>query len=64
MSKPSPTSIRLPDDLREWLDAKAKAERRNMTAQLLRILEQAKQAEPDYDFAKDPEYQDEDEGAA
>lgn len=37
--------FRVPMDLRQWLDAKAKAERRHMTGQLLHILEQAKQAD-------------------
>lgn len=37
--------FRVPMDLREWLDTKAKAERRHMTGQLLHILEQAKQAD-------------------
>jgi hypothetical protein len=45
MSKPNPVSIRIPLDLKEWLDAKAKAEHRNMTGQLLHILTLAKQAE-------------------
>lgn len=37
--------FRVPMDLREWLIAKAKSERRNMTSQLLHILERAKEAD-------------------
>lgn len=38
----SPILIRMPGDIKQWLKAAAKAERRTMTAQLLHILEQAK----------------------
>ncbi|MEO9340461.1 hypothetical protein ABFT80_23910 [Mesorhizobium sp. SB112] len=45
MGKPNPVSIRIPVELKDWLNAKAKAEHRNMTGQLLHILALAKQAE-------------------
>ena len=40
-----PMSIYIPDDLREWLQNKARNEHRAFTAQAVYILEQARAAE-------------------
>ncbi|MEP9371174.1 Arc family DNA-binding protein [Mesorhizobium sp. KR1-2] len=40
-----PYGLRMPDELRNWLAARAKKARRSMNSELLLLLEAAKQAD-------------------
>lgn len=40
-----PFGLRMPDELKDWLTARAKMARRSMNSEVLLILEAAKQAE-------------------
>lgn len=40
-----PFGLRMPDDLKDWLTARAKKAKRSMNSELLLLLEEAMQAE-------------------
>lgn len=45
MRTSKPFGLRMPDELKEWLTARAKMAKRSMNSELLLLLEEAMQAE-------------------
>jgi hypothetical protein len=54
MDKASPISIRIPPDLRAWVEALARRERRSISNQIVYLLEQARQESEGQDAGQSP----------